>query len=386
MRFWLAALAVALLSACSHKEVDQPAKLAPIHATLRVRRIWSASVGGLHFLGFGDGQTKALRLGLGLAVQGERVFASGHGGQVAAFDLRTGRRLWQTDTRLPLGGGPAVHGDLLVVGASDGYVIALDAANGKPLWKRALSSAVISSPAVSADLVAVRTIDGTLHALSPRDGHELWSTHQEMPSLSLRAAATPVITGKMVISGFANGKLLAVNAQDGSQLWVATISEPRGQTAIERLSDIAGPVIVADKDVYAVGYHGTVDMLALSSGQAWWSHKASSFRGLALGQRAVYMSTEDGAVFALNRKNGAVLWSQKALRYRSLTQPADSADGIIVADYQGYVHWLNKRTGAFEARAETGGVRVSNPPVAIGNEVLVINDIGRITAFRVSPR
>ena len=89
---------------------------------------------------------------------------------------------------------------------------------------------------------------------------------------------------------------------------------------------------------------------------------------------------------ALNRKNGSVIWRQPALRYRAVTQPAVSPDGIIVADYQGYVHWLNKRTGAFEARVETGGVRVSNPPVVIGTEVVVINDVGQITAFRVSPR
>ena len=386
MRLWIAAAAVALLSACSHKQIDKPAKLTSIKATLRVRRIWSASVGGFHFLGFGDGQTKTLRLGLALAVQGKRVFASGHGGLVAAFNLHTGRRLWETNTRLPLGGGPAVHGGLVVVGGTEGHVVALSASSGKQLWKVALTSAIISPPAVSGHLVAVRTIDGELHALSPSNGKELWETQQEMPSLTLRGAAIPVIAHNMVVSGFANGKVLAVNASDGTQMWVATVSQPHGQTAIERLSDVQGPVIVADKDVYAVGYHGTVDMLALNSGQAWWSHKASSFRGLALGEHAVYMSTADGAVVALNRKNGSVIWRQKALRYRALTAPADSSDGIVVADYQGYVHWLNKRTGAFEARTESGGVRVSNRPIAIGNEVLVINDVGDISAFRVSPR
>lgn len=389
-RFWVAALAATvLLAACSHKQVDQPAKLAPIHSTLRVRKIWTASVGGFHlinFWGFGNSKTRELLLGLRLVAQGQRLFASGHDGVVAAFDARTGRQLWRTDTHIPLGGGPAVHGKLLVVGATDGQVVALDADNGKVLWKVRLPDAVISSPGVSAHLVAVRTIDGALHALSTQDGHELWETQQHMPSLALRGAAIPVIADRMVISGFANGKVLAVSASDGSQVWLATVSEPKGRTAIERLADVHGAVVVSGKDVYTVGYHGTVDMLALASGQAWWTHRASSYRGLALGEHAVYVSTADGTVEALNRKNGARIWRQPALRYRALSQPAVSNDGVIVADYQGYVHWLNKRTGAFEARAETGGIRVSNPPVVIGNEVVVINDVGRITAFRVSPR
>ena len=390
MRFWAAVLAAAvLLAACSHKEVDKPAKLAPIKATLRVRKIWSASVGGFHlfnFWGFGDSKTRALLLGLRLAVEGDHLFASGHDGIVAAFDVHTGRQLWRTDTHVRLGGGPSVHGGLLVVGGSDGQVLALNAGDGKLLWKVRLSGEVISAPAVSGQLIAVRTIDGVLHALSPQDGHELWETQQHMPALSLRGAAIPVIVDHMVISGFANGKVLAVNAADGSQVWLATISDPSGRTAIERLADVHGAAIVAGKDVYTVGYHGTVDMLALKSGQPWWTHKASSFRGLALGEHAVYLSTEDGTVEALNRKNGALLWHQPALRYRALTAPAVSPDGVVVADFQGYVHWLNKQTGAFEARVESGGVRVSNPPVAIGNEVIVINDVGGITAYRVSPR
>ena len=368
--------ALCLLAACSKKGPDQPAKLAPIKSTLRVERIWSASVG--------DGG-KMLRLGLRLAVQGDRVFASGHEGEVAAFDLATGRRLWYTETHLPLGGGPAVHGNLLVVGATDGHVIALDAADGRVLWKVLLNGEVIARPAISDTLVAVRSVDGKLRALSPSDGHELWEASQDVPSLSLRGTSSPVIAGKLIVCGFDNGKVLAVNSQDGAQVWLATVSEPRGRTEIQRLADVDGPVAVAGKDVYAVGYHGTVAMLALQNGQTWWSHKASSYRGLALGARALYVSTSDGAVLALNRANGAVIWRQGALRYRGLTAVADSADAVITADFQGYVHFLDKRTGEFVARVESGGVRVSNPPVVVGNEVLVINDAGRITAYREGP-
>ena len=176
-----------------------------------------------------------------------------------------------------------------------------------------------------------------------------------------------------------------MNASDCGQTWLATISEPRGRTEIERLADVDGPVTVAGKDVYAVGYQGTVAMLSLQNGQAWWSHKASSYRGLALGQHALYVSTADGAVLALNRANGAVLWRQPALRYRGLTAVAISRYAVITADFQGYVHFLDKRTGAFEARVRHGGARVSNRPVVVGDEVLVINDAGAIAAYRMSP-
>lgn len=380
MRCWtVLAAALCLLAACSkNKSPEQPAKLGPIKSTLRVEHMWSASVA--------DRGAKRLRLGLGLALDGNRVFASGHRGDVEAFDLATGHRLWRTSTKLPLGGGPAVRGNLVVVGASDGHVVALNAADGKLLWTVLINGAVISAPAISDNVVAVRSVDGKLRGLSPTDGHELWEAGQDVPSLSLRGTSSPVIVGDLVICGFDNGKVVAFNSGDGSQVWQATISAPHGRTEIQRLADVDGPVDAAGKDVYAVGYHGNVAMLALDSGQTWWAHKDSSYRGLALGNDAVYMSTADGKVMALNRSNGAVIWSQPALRYRGLTAVAVSDDAVITADFQGYVHFLDKRTGAFIARVRSGRMRISNPPIVEGDEVVVINDDGHISAYRMSPR
>ena len=61
-------------------------------------------------------------------------------------------------------------------------------------------------------------------------------------------------------------------------------------------------------------------------------------------------------------------------------------DSIVTADFQGYVHWLDKASGALAARVQNGKVRVSNPPVVVGNTVVVINDRGQIAAYRVTPR
>jgi outer membrane protein assembly factor BamB len=380
MRCWaVLAATLCLLVACSkNKNPEAPAKLASIKSTLRVDHIWSASLA--------DRAARGLRLGLGLALNGSRVFASGHKGQVEAFDLASGRRIWRTNTKLPLGGGPAVSGNLVVVGASDGHVVALNAADGKPLWTVLINGAVISAPAISANVVAVRSVDGKLRALSPADGHELWESDQEVPSLSLRGTSSPVIVGDLIICGFDNGKVVAVNSGDGSQVWQAIAAAPHGRTEIERLADVDGPVDVAGKDVYAVGFHGNVTMLALDSGQTWWAHKDSSFRGVTLGNDAVYLSTAEGQVLALSRSNGAVIWRQPALSYRGLTAAAVSDDAVIVADFQGYVHFLDKHTGAFIARIRSGRLRISNPPIVEGNEVVVINDGGHIAAYRMSPR
>src|SRR6187549_3337573 len=105
-----------VLSACKSKDdkkkVDQSVKLVDIeNSTVKVQKVWGASVGG---------GGKKLRLGLGLAKVGDRIFAVGADGEIAAFNLQTGKQLWRTKTKVDLSGGTGASLDLVAVGSADG--------------------------------------------------------------------------------------------------------------------------------------------------------------------------------------------------------------------------------------------------------------------------
>ena len=370
-------IALAACASKKDKEIDLPTKLMPFSASLRAERVWTAKVD--------DKKGSELRLGLGLAVDGGRVYAAGHKGDVVALDLKTGRQIWRVRTKLQLAGGAGVSGGLVAIGSSRGDIIALNPANGTTLWKTRLNGEVLAAPTISDRLIAVRTVDGKLHGLSPKDGHELWSQEQQVPRLSLRGTARPVFSGDLVLCGYDNGKVVAVSAGDGTVQWEATVAPPHGRTELERLVDIDSAVDVSGQDVYAVGFQGRVAMLALDTGQIWWSHEASSYHGLGLDDDALYMATADGEVVALRRRTGAELWRQNALLHRRLSAVATLDDTVVVGDYQGYVHWIDKASGALAARASMGKGRISNPPIVVGNMTLVINDAGAIAAFRTTP-
>ena len=231
---WAGLAAVLLLVACSKdKAIDQPAKLTPFAATLRVQRLWGASVD--------DKKAADLRLGLGIAIDKNRVYAAGHKGDVVAFDLNKGRVQWRTRLKAPLSGGTSAAGDLLLIGSSDGRLFALNALDGKLRWNVRINGEVLAPPAISERLIALRTGDGKLRGLSPVDGHELWSTEQQVPRLSLRGTSRPVIVGSVVICGFDNGKVVAVSGSDGSVQWEQTVTPPHGRTELERLSTSMRP-------------------------------------------------------------------------------------------------------------------------------------------------
>jgi outer membrane protein assembly factor BamB len=137
--------------------------------------------------------------------------------------------------------------------------------------------------------------------------------------------------------------------------------------------------------VYAVGFQGKVAMLAIDTGQVWWSHEDSSYRGLTVDEDTLYVSDSDGVVTALKARTGAEVWQQKALLHRGLSPIAVMDDAIVTGDFQGYLHWLDKASGALAARVATGGARISTQPLVIGDMVVVVNDRGQINAYRAKP-
>jgi outer membrane protein assembly factor BamB len=372
-------VALLVLAGCSKdKDVEQPAKLVPIAATLPVKKLWSVDVGG------GKHQM-LLRLGLGPAVENGVVYAASHKGVVDAVEIATGRRLWRKRLRAPLSAGPGAGYGLVVVGSSKGDVIALDAATGQERWRSHVDSELLSAPAISESVVVMRSVDGRLRGFDAVSGAQRWSIEQDVPRLSLRGIATPVIAKSAVVSGFDNGKIVAVNIENGNTLWETTLAAPHGRTEIDRLVDVDCAVAVIGDNVYATGYHGRTAELALGSGQIWWAHKMSSDHGLAADADRVYVSEADGTVVALHATDGSEIWHNDRLKWRGLSAPTLTDAAVVVADYEGYLHWLDKKTGVIVARTRDSKYRVSNPPVAMGDTVVVLSDGGELAAFRATP-
>jgi len=373
VRLIAAALALAVLAACDKdKDVEPPAELVDFKESLGVQRAWTLSLGG------GD---EVMRDGLAPAAIGDRVFLAGRGGDVVAVQAVSGKTIWRTRTKAELTGGPGAGQGLVVVGTADGELIALDETTGTRRWSAKLGGEILAAPAIAEGAVVVRTVAGRLLGLALTDGKELWREDQQIPRLTLRGTGAPAIAGGTAVSGFDNGRVLAVDAVRGEVLWEQLVSPARGRTELERLVDIDSAVKISGSDIFVAGFQGRVSMLALDTGQAWWSREISSHRGLDIDDERVVVTSAMGEVIALNRRTGVEIWRQNGLRLRRLSAPAIIAGRVAVADFEGYVHWLDAATGAFVARSKSGG-RTSNPPLVVGDLVIFQDDEGRVTALR----
>ena len=376
----LAFAALLIFAGCSKdKDVEPPAKLVNFPATLPVKELWGDKVGG------GKKQVK-LRLGLGPAVDNNLVFAASDKGELVAVNLDSGHQVWvKKFKRMQFSAGPGAALGKVVVGSSKGWVIALEGASGRELWRTRVNSELLSAPAIGEKVVVMRSVDGRLHGFDADTGKELWSVEQQVPRLSLRGTAVPVIAKDIVVSGFDNGKVMAVSLGTGDTVWDTALATPHGRTELDRLVDVDSSVSIVGDNVFATGFQGRTAMLALDSGQIWWAHDMSSYRGLAVDQENLFVTQSDGIVVALRQRDGSEIWRNDKLKRRGLSAPAVTSTAIAVADYQGYLHWLDKTTGALVARQRVAKFRVSSPPVAVQDTVVVITDSGKLAAYRATP-
>ncbi|MGD0490669.1 MAG: outer membrane protein assembly factor BamB [Steroidobacteraceae bacterium] len=376
----LALAALLIFTGCSKdKDVEPPAKLVDFPAKLPVKELWGDKVGG------GKKQVK-LRLGLGPAVDKNLVYAASDKGELVAANLENGHQVWlKKFKKMQFSAGPAAALGMVVVGSTKGWVIAVDGASGRELWRTRVNSELLSAPAIGAKVVAIRSVDGRLHGFDAGNGKELWSVEQQVPRLSLRGTAVPVISKDTVVCGFDNGKVMAVSLATGDTVWDTALATPHGRTELDRLVDVDSAVEIVGDNVFATGFQGRTAMLALDSGQIWWAHDMSSYRGLAIDDDNLYVTQADGTVVAMRQRDGSEIWRNDKMKRRGLSAPAVTSTAIVVADYQGYLHWLDKSTGALVARQRVAKFRVSSAPVAVQNTVVVLTDSGRLAAYRATP-
>ncbi|MGI9234644.1 MAG: outer membrane protein assembly factor BamB [Woeseiaceae bacterium] len=377
-RIVVLAVALPLLASCGlfgdKEEELEPKELVDFKQTLKIKRVWSAKVGG---------DAEFLRVALRPVGDGTRIYAAGYGGIVSAHDPETGRQLWRTKLDTELSSGPGVGEDRVAVVARDGVAIVLDASTGAEIWREDIDGESLARPIISGDTLVVQTIDNRLQAFSIFDGRQIWSLAQSTPSLTMRGSADPVMVSTTVVGGFDNGRIVAADISSGDVIWESMLSPPTGRTDLDRLSDIDGAIAVVGQDIYAVGYHGRLASVAAESGQVLWSREVSSYEGVSADWSSVYTVTDEGEIVALGKGDGVETWRNDDLLRREPTLPIPFHSTVVLGDLEGYVHFFSNLNGNPVARIKLGGTAISNAPTAIADRLYVQNDAGVLAAYKV---
>ncbi|MEJ2575317.1 MAG: outer membrane protein assembly factor BamB [Gammaproteobacteria bacterium] len=377
-RLWPLILAAGLLGGCASwlesPAGGEPAELTDLVDPLELATVWRRDLGG-----GSDGQ----QLGLRPRLAGGRLYAADHGGDILAMEAETGAVIWRVETGEPLSGGPGVGAGLVLVGTTEAEVFALDIDTGEERWRVRVTSEVLAPPAAAVDTVVVHTLDGRILGLNAADGTERWRYERSIPVLTLRGNGAPVIDGTSVYCGLAGGKVVALDLAKGVPVWEATVTVPSGRSELERLADIDGDPLVYAGVVFVATYQGDVAAVGQGTGNLLWQRELSSYSSPSADWRQVYVTDDQGFVWALDANTGSARWRQEALANRRLSGPAALlGDYVVVGDLEGYVHWLSADDGHILGRARVGSDPISAAPVAGNGVVYVLGQGGELAALR----
>ncbi len=383
-RLWPLLLLLLLAGCGVSGPMHKPAELQPFVAERLITKEWSALTP--------EGRLGSVYNRLVPVVTQEMLYTVDARGVIRAIDAQQGKKRWKHDLDTVVSAGLGANEESLFVGTADAEVIALSRHDGQVKWRTEVSTEVLAPPVANGSYVIVACGNGQVFALNSENGLLLWQLQRSVPALTLRGNSTPVIVGDVVVLGTADGHLLAVSIYNGDTLWEATVAVPQGRTDLERMVDVDVTPLVVDGVVYSAAYQGRVVALSLDSGRVLWSRDIGAHAGLLADEKHLYVVADDSHVWALDRRSGATLWRQDALAYRDLSAPALYDGFLVVADFEGFLHWLSLDDGRVVARYQVDEGRAIKTPVQVQNglayvrnergeiEVLLSRDLAEVVA------
>lgn len=353
---------------------------------------WTAS-------GAGDGYSS-------FAVANGRLFTLGARGNteyVIAYDVPSGRQLWEVahgrrfnnDRGDGPRGTPTVDGDRLYAYGASGDLAAMDAASGKVFWKvnvlekfggSNISWGLSESPLVLDDRVLLNAgaPGASIVALRKGDGALLWKSESDEAGYS--SAVLHEIGGVRQAIFFTGRRALGIEVESGRLLW------SYDQVA-NRTANIATPIVRRNRVFLSSDYGTGAALLELTPANSgitarevyftrdMRNHHASS---VLVGEHLYGFS---GAILtAMNFNSGQVAWRDRSVGKGS----------VVFADERLYLFSEGGTVGLAEAnptayrehgrfQLKTGSLPTWSHPVVSGGK-LFLRDQDRIYAYDIRAR
>lgn len=351
-------------------------------------RVWTASIAG---------SSNQRRLAAAPVVGAGKLFVIDTDAVVHAFDAASGRTVWSarlevsSDLRAAaFGGGVSYEDGKLFATNGVGDVVALDAATGREIWKVRPAGPLRGAPTIAFGAVYVMTQDNQIHAVSIEDGSPIWQESGAVGLAGVFGVAAPAAGQGTVVAGYSSGELVAYRYENGRTLWSDALARTSISTEVGTLTDVdADPIIDAGR-VYALGQGGRMAAYELVTGQRLWELNLAGISTPAVAGAWIFTLTDDSRLLAIARSSGKVRWITQLREWKDAedrkgrvfwTGPVLAGDRLWVASSRGELLAVDVMDGTM-GQARDLGSGVSLPPIVANQMLYVLDDSGKIHAFR----
>jgi len=211
-----------------------------------------------------------------------RIFVGGGYGshEFYAFNAKTGKLVWKTNTGDDGPSGAVVEDGLVAFNTESCTLVVVDEKTGKMVWQEWLGDPLMSQPAVS---------KGRLYMAYPKGqrGHAANVQHAPQSAAAIHGVPTPLKqqTEKQQNAEAEQGshRLLCTDLKTGKHLWERAIS-----------SDVISAPIVSEGKVYATTFDGTSYSFDAVTGElVWKKENAGTSAPVVVGEHVVVTQKEE---------------------------------------------------------------------------------------------
>lgn len=351
-------------------------------------RAWTASIAG---------SSNKRRLAAAPVVGNGVLYAIDTTATVYAFQADTGRRVWSRRLEMDgdlkgsaFGGGVSYSDGRVYATNGIGEVAALDAQTGAEIWKVKPAGPLRGAPTIAFGAIYVMTQDNQIHALNAADGAKIWEETASAGQAGVFGVAAPAAGQGTVIAGYSTGELVAYRYENGRTLWSDALARTSISTQVGTLTDVDADPIIDNGRVYALGQGGRMAAYELVTGQRLWELNLAGISTPAVAGEWIFTLTDDARLLAIARASGKVRWISQLREWKDTedkkgqifwTGPVLAGNQLWVANSRGQLLSIDVTSGETTSQRDLGSP-VSLPPLVANNTLYVLDDSGKIQAFR----
>jgi outer membrane protein assembly factor BamB len=273
-----------------------------------------------------------LPIGLGAPrIFNDIVYMGSLRGVMSAYDLETGRVLWEMNEKTPLGGPVEFFNDHVAYGGLNGRFFVRHFLSGKLKFAIDLAAPIESAPLYHNGHLFVYLRGHQLVHLDAETGKVIWVYKRAVPvATTLQRTTRPLIIGNKVIVGFADGFLGALSMDEGLLLWETKLVENSKFVDVDLNPILAGGLVITGSP------SGELKAINPDSGAISRSFGVSVMAHPLLKNEQLILGTNDGEVLIMG------LDGQVLKRIKVSEQPVSAVtwwkDTLIVASFDGRLH------------------------------------------------
>ena len=389
----LAGVAVTLPPAAVNEAWAQPggnASKSPGHVELGqgLSRIWTAKV---------TGANPRARLAASPVMSDGRIYVVDTTARVTAFDANTGAQIWSNALEIEkdgkpsrFGGGVSATGTNVFATNGVGDVASLAADTGALVWKKRPAGPLRGAPTLSNGNVYVMTQDNQIYALRQSDGEAQWNEAGPVAASGIFGVGAPAAAQGTIIAGYSSGELAAYRYENGRSLWSDTLARTAMSTSVSTLTDIDADPVIDRGRVFALGKGGRMASYELVSGQRIWEINIAGISTPVTSGEWVFVMTDEARLLCVARSTGKIRWISKLQRYKNEKKkkkpiswygPVLAGGRLVITNSHGAVWSVAPDEGTATEILDVGN-DVSLAPIVANNILYILDDSGRISAFR----